>query len=86
MALQTHLTGFGIYQTNPIFGIGLAIIGHAAWNGSSWFVSWLFMDQDIIVQIIASLSWIIVMIVTLWLLEEEILAAVMPSSVMISKV
>ena len=63
--------------SNPISGIGLAIIGHAAWNGSSWFVSWLFMDQDMIVQIIASLSWIIVMIVTLWVIGREILAAVM---------
>ena len=63
--------------TNPISGICLAIIGHAAWNGSSWFVSWLFMDQDMIVQVIASLSWIIVMIVTLWVIGREILAAVM---------
>ena len=62
---------------NPVSGISLAIIGHAAWNGSSWFVSWLFMDQDIIVQIIASLSWIVVMIVTLWVIGREILAAVM---------
>ena len=62
---------------NPVYGISLAIIGHAAWNGSSWFVSWLFMDQDIIVQVIASLSWIVVMIVTLWVIGREILAAVM---------
>ncbi len=62
---------------NPVSGISLAIIGHAAWNGSSWFVSWLFMDQDIIVQVIASLSWIVVMIVTLWVIGREILAAVM---------
>ena len=63
--------------SNPVSGISLAIIGHAAWNGSSWFVSWLFMDQDIIVQVIASLSWIVVMIVTLWVIGREILAAVM---------
>ena len=62
---------------NPVSGISLAIIGHAAWNGSSWFVSWLFMDQDMIVQVIASLSWIVVMIVTLWVIGREILAAVM---------
>ena len=62
---------------NPVYGISLAIIGHAAWNGSSWFVSWLFMEQDLIVQVIANLSWIVVMIVTLWIIGREILAAVM---------
>ena len=62
---------------NPALGISLAIIGHAAWNGSSWFVSWLFMEQDLVVQVIASLSWIVVMIVTLWIIGREILAAVM---------
>ena len=62
---------------NPALGISLAIIGHAAWNGSSWLVSWLFMEQDIILQVIASLSWIVVMIVTLWVIGREILAAVM---------
>ncbi|MEC8669799.1 MAG: hypothetical protein VXY11_01055, partial [Candidatus Thermoplasmatota archaeon] len=55
----------------------LAIIGHAAWNGSSWFVSWLFMEHDLVVQVIASLTWIVVMIVTLWIIGREILAAVM---------
>lgn len=62
---------------HPALGISLAIIGHAAWNGSSWFVSWLFMEQDLVVQVIASLSWIVVMIVTLWVIGREILAAVM---------
>lgn len=62
---------------NPITGISLAILGHALWNGSSWVVSWLFMETDIVVQVIASLTWIVVMIVTLWVIGREILAAVM---------
>ena len=62
---------------SPITGISLAILGHAMWNGSSWIVSWLFMETDIVVQVIASLSWIVVMIVTLWVIGREILAAVM---------
>ena len=62
---------------NPSVGISLAILGHALWNGSSWFVSWLFLEQDIAVQVIASLFWIVVMIVTLWIIGREILAAVM---------
>lgn len=63
--------------TNPITGIALAIAGHAAWNGSSWIVGWLFIGTDIIVQVIASLVWIVILIATLWVIGREILAAVM---------
>ena len=56
---------------NPSVGISLAILGHALWNGSSWFVSWLFLEQDIAVQVIASLFWIVVMIVTLWIIGRK---------------
>jgi RsiW-degrading membrane proteinase PrsW (M82 family) len=62
---------------SPITGITLAICGHALWNGSSWIVSWLFSETDIVVQVIASLAWIAVMIVTLWVIGREILASVM---------
>mgnify|MGYP001341073954 CR=1 FL=1 len=62
---------------NPAIGLGLAISGHAAWNGSLWFVSWLFIETDIIVQFIASLVWIVILIVSLWVIGREILAAVM---------
>lgn len=63
--------------SHPISGLSLAILGHAFWNGSLWFVSWLFMEQDIIVQFIASLLWIVILIVALWIIGREILAAVM---------
>ena len=63
--------------TNPAIGIALAIAGHAAWNGSSWIISWLFIGTDIIVQVIASLVWIVIMIAALWIIGREILAAVM---------
>ena len=62
---------------NPVIGLGLAICGHALWNGSLWFVSWLFIETDIIVQFIASLVWIVILIVSLWVIGREILAAVM---------
>ena len=62
---------------NPITGITLAICGHALWNGSSWIVSWLFIETDIVVQVIASLVWVAIMIATLWIIGREILAAVM---------
>ena len=62
---------------NPIIGISLAILGHSLWNGSSWLVSWMFIETDILVQVIASLAWTGIMIVTLWFIAREILAAVM---------
>jgi RsiW-degrading membrane proteinase PrsW (M82 family) len=62
---------------NPMIGISLAILGHSLWNGSSWLVSWMFIETDILVQVIASLAWTGIMIVTLWFLAREILAAVM---------
>ena len=63
--------------SHPISGLSLAILGHAFWNGSLWFVSWLFIEQDIIVQLIASLVWIVMLIIGLWIIGREILAAVM---------
>ena len=68
---------------NPATGISLAILGHAFWNGSLWLVSWLFIEQDIVVQVLASLVWIGILIVGLWVIGREILAAVMhlPSSI-----
>ncbi len=62
---------------SPIVGISLAIMGHALWNGSSWVVSWLFNSTDIVVQLIAQLAWIAIMIIGLWIVGREILAAVM---------
>ena len=61
----------------PVIGISLAIIGHALWNGSSWLVGWIFSDTDIVVQIFASLAWTGIMIIGLWIIGREILAAVM---------
>ena len=68
---------------HPVSGISLAILGHAFWNGSLWLVSWLFIEQDIIVQVLASLVWIGILIVGLWVIGREILASVMylPSNI-----
>ena len=62
---------------SPLIGISLGMAGHALWNGSSWIVGWLFRDTDIVVQIFASLVWTGIMIIGLWIIGREILAAVM---------
>lgn len=61
---------------NPIVGISIAIIGHSFWNGSSWLVSYLFRDFDILVGFIATLVWILVLIGGLWYIGREILSSV----------
>jgi hypothetical protein len=53
------------------------MMGHALWNGSSWLVGWIFSDSDIVVQLVAQLAWIAIMIIGLWIIGREILAAVM---------
>ena len=89
---QKELTSFGrtirgwLYKpyektwslpTNPIIGISLAMVGHSLWNGTSWLVSYLFLETDLLVQFIASIAWTAFMIGFLWYLGREILAAVM---------
>jgi len=61
---------------NPIVGISIAIIGHSFWNGSSWFVSYIFRDFDPIFGLIATLLWILVLIGGLWYIGKEILSSV----------
>ncbi len=61
---------------SPAVGIGLGIIGHSIWNGSSWLVGMLFVDFSIGVQIFAMLCWVAVLIGSLWWIGREILAAV----------
>jgi len=61
---------------NPIVGISIAIIGHSFWNGSSWFVSYIFRDFDPILGDIATLLWILVLIGGLWYIGKEILSSV----------
>ena len=61
----------------PLLGIPLAMMGHALWNGSGWLVSWIFRDADLVVQLFANLAWLAIMIIGLWIIGREILAAVM---------
>ena len=61
---------------NPILGISIAIIGHSFWNGSSWFVSYIFKDFDTIFVLIAILLWTLVLIGGLWYIGKEILSSV----------
>jgi RsiW-degrading membrane proteinase PrsW (M82 family) len=52
--------------TNLGVGLGLAMLGHALWNGSSWGVSMLLSDNESGLAIALQLAWLIVMVVALW--------------------
>jgi len=56
-------------------GLFLAILGHSFWNGSSFFVDYLFsnLGVDLIISTIASLLWIIMLITGLLLIGRFIL-------------
>lgn len=52
-------------QTVPV-GLGLAVLGHALWNGSSWGVSRALSNSDGTLSLVLELSWLAVMIFGLW--------------------
>lgn len=47
-------------------GIGLAILGHALWNGSSWGVGLLLADSETLLAVLLQLAWLVVMVLGLW--------------------
>lgn len=47
-------------------GIGLAILGHALWNGSSWGVGLLLADSETLLAVLLQLAWLAVMVLGLW--------------------
>jgi len=61
---------------NPIVGISIAIIGHSFWNGSSWFVFYVFRNFGPLFGFIVELLWIFVLIGGLWYIGKEILSSV----------
>ena len=56
-------------------GLILAIIGHSFWNGSSFFIDYVFvkMEVNMLISTIASLFWIIILISGLLLIGRFIL-------------
>ena len=57
--------------------LGIAMFGHAFWNGSSVFMSYLVGNLDPVVGLIAELVWIVVLIALLWTVGRFVLAAAM---------
>ena len=47
-------------------GLGLAILGHALWNGSSWGVGMALADSETLLALVLQLAWLAVMVLGLW--------------------
>ena len=63
--------------TKPTTAIGLAILGHALWNGSSWAVGLIGANIHWAGQLVLALGWIIFLIFALWQVSRRILASVL---------
>ena len=57
--------------------LGIAMFGHAFWNGSSVLMSYMSGNLDPVVGLIAELTWIVVLIALLWTFGRFVLAAAM---------
>jgi len=57
----------------PIYGIGLAMLFHSFWNGSSWLISIVFAETHDLVFLLAILMWTACLIGGLWAITRKIL-------------
>ena len=63
--------------TTPLMGIGLAVLGHALWNGSSWGIGHLTANIHWAAQFLLIFGWIFFLIFALWQVSRRILASVL---------
>lgn len=61
---------------SPILALLWAITAHSLWNGSSWYVSYLFRNSDDITNLLAVIIWTSFLISMLWFVGRHILASV----------
>ncbi len=61
---------------SPVIALGLAILGHALWNGSSWGVGYLTRDLSPGIGLLALISWTGFLIGCLWFVGRQIMASV----------
>jgi RsiW-degrading membrane proteinase PrsW (M82 family) len=52
--------------TTLLGGVGLAILGHAMWNGSLWAIGVVSMNLHVVLQLFLMLGWTLFLIFALW--------------------
>jgi hypothetical protein len=65
-----------VLPKSPILALLWAITAHSLWNGSSWYVSYLFRDSDLMTNLLAIIIWTVLLISMLWFVGRHILASV----------
>ena len=61
---------------SPTLALLWAIAAHSLWNGSSWFISYLFRNSDDVTNLLATIIWTLFLISMLWFVGRHILASV----------
>ena len=57
--------------------LGIAMFGHAFWNGSSVLMSYVSRSVDPVVGLVLDLTWIAILITLLWIIGRFVIAAAM---------
>ncbi len=65
--LRRHEQHAWAMPTSVGAGLGLAILGHGLWNGSSWGVALMLSDNESLLALALQLAWLAVMVAALWL-------------------
>ena len=60
--------------------LGLAMFGHAFWNGSSVLVSHLALNLPPLIGLLLDLTWIVILITLLWTVGRFVISAAMEES------
>jgi RsiW-degrading membrane proteinase PrsW (M82 family) len=66
--------------TKPLMGIGVAILGHAMWNGSSWVMGLIGAKLHWSIELLLLFGWIFFLITALWQISRRILASILLDS------
>ena len=61
--------------------LGIAMFGHAFWNGSSVLMSYISRSLNPVLGLVAELVWIVILITLLWTLGRFVIAAAMEEQI-----
>ena len=70
-----HRTGIPLPK-HPLIGLGLAMLGHAFWNGSLTFLEWALRGGSDTVVIVVQLCWSLVLVMGILTLGRGLLVSV----------
>ena len=75
-SLFTKSSNLQLPTSLPVM-LGIAILGHAFWNGSLTLISFLTSGMDPILILMLDMMWLVILITLLWTFGRFVLAAAM---------